>query len=150
MKETLKRLREAVRRDKEAKLTALYHHVYNVEHLRSVFNELNRKAAAGVDGQTWAQYAQDLESNLQGLAARLRRGAYRAAPVRRVYVPKADGRQRSLGVTTLEDKVVQGVVARLLSTIWEEEFLGFSYGFRPGRSAHQALTHWRWGWRREV
>ena len=83
MKETLERLREAVRRDKAAKLTALYHHVCNVEHLRSMFKELNHKAAAGVDGQTWAQYAQDLESNLQDLAARLRRGAYRAAPVRK-------------------------------------------------------------------
>lgn len=135
----LARLRAAVKRDREAKLTALYHHIYNVDHLREGFAALKREAAPGVDGVTWQAYAQNLEANLQDLAARLQRRAYRATPVRRVYIPKPDGRQRGLGVPILEDKLVQWVTAQLLSTIWEEEFLGFSYGFRPGRSPHQAL-----------
>ena len=139
MSKALERIRQAVRRDKKDKLTALYHHVYNVDHLREAYWGLNTKAAPGVDGETWEHYGQDLEANLQDLSGRLRRGAYRATPVRRVYIPKADGRQRPLGVPSLEDKIVQSVVAQILTVIWEEEFLGFSYGFRPGRSPHQAL-----------
>jgi group II intron reverse transcriptase/maturase len=128
-----------VQRDKEGKLTALYHHVYNIEHLKAAYYQLKKKAAAGVDGETWQHYGQELEANLQNLSERLGRGAYRAAPVRRVYIPKADGRQRGLGIPALEDKIVESVVAQIFSVIWEEEFLGFSYGFRPGRSPHLAL-----------
>ena len=139
MQAVLARIREAVKRDKEVKLTALYHHVYNIDHLRSAYSELKKKAAPGVDGVTWQQYGQELEANLQNLSERLARGAYRATPVRRVYIPKADGRQRGLGIPALEDKIVESVTAQILSVIWEEEFLGFSYGFRPKRSPHNAL-----------
>lgn len=139
MQQVLERIRRAVKRDKDEKLTSLYHHVYNIDHLREAFYSLKRQAAPGVDGETWQQYGQNLEAKLQDLSARLARGAYRARPVRRVYIPKADGRQRPLGVPALEDKIVQCVVASILSVIWEEEFLGFSYGFRPGRGPHNAL-----------
>jgi len=135
----LERIRIAVERDKKAKFTALYHHIYNVDHLREAYLRLRRDAAPGVDGQTWQQYGQDLEKRLQDLSERLRRGAYRTPPVRRVYIPKPDGRQRPLGIPALEDKIVQWVTAQIFSTIWEAEFLGFSYGFRPGRSPHDAL-----------
>lgn len=139
MKEVLERIRLAVRRDKAEKLTALYHHVYNIQHLREAYFRLKREAAPGVDGQTWQQYGQNLEVKLQDLSERLRRRAYRATPVRRAYITKPDGGQRPLGVLILEDKIVQDVMARLLTVIWEEEFLGFSYGFRPKRSPHDAL-----------
>ncbi len=135
----LERIRWAAKRDKEAKFTALYQHVYHVDHLREAYLRLKRDAAPGVDGETWQQYGQDLERNLQDLSERLRRGAYRATPVRRVYIPKADGRQRPLGIPALEDKIVQGVTAQIFTVIWEAEFLGFSYGFRPGRNPHNAL-----------
>ena len=139
MQAVLERIREAVKRDKEIKLTALYHHVYNIDHLMAAYYQLEKKAAAGVDGETWQHYGQELEANLEDLSGRLGRGAYRAAPVRRVYIPKADGRLRGLGIPALEDKIVESVVAQIFSVIWEEEFLGFSYGFRPGRSPHLAL-----------
>ena len=139
MQAVLARIREAIKRDKEVKLTALYHHVYNIDHLRSAYCELKKKAAPGADGVTWQQYGQELEANLQDLSGRLARGAYRATPVRRVYIPKADGRRRGLGIPALEDKIVESVTAQILSVIWEEEFLGFSYGFRPKRSPHNAL-----------
>ena len=139
MEAVMERIRVAVRRDKEGKLTSLYHHVYNVEHLREAYFGLKREAAPGVDGKTWQEYGQSLEENLRDLSGRLARGAYKALPVRRVYIPKPDGRQRPLGVPALEDKIVQWVVARVLTAIWEEEFLAFSYGFRPGRSPHNAL-----------
>jgi group II intron reverse transcriptase/maturase len=139
MKEALERIRQAVRRDRKAKLTALYHHVYNIDHLREAYYQLQRKAAAGIDGETWEHYGQNLEENLQDLSDRLRRRAYRVTPGRRVYIPKGDGRQRPLGIPALEDKIVQSVTAQILSVIWEEEFLGFSYGFRPGRSPHHGL-----------
>jgi RNA-directed DNA polymerase len=139
MSAALERIRLAVRRDKEVKLTSLYHHVYNVDHLREAYFRLKREAAPGVDGETWQQYGQNLETNLQDLSERLQRGAYRATPVRRAYIEKADGRQRPLGIPALEDKIVQSVTAQILSVIWEEEFLGFSYGFRPGRNPHNAL-----------
>ncbi len=100
---------------------------------------LKREAAPGVDGETWRHYGEELEKNLQDLSARLKRGAYRAKPVRRVYIPKADGRQRPLGVTTLEDKIVQRAAVEVLNAIYETDFIGFSYGFRPRRSPHQAL-----------
>jgi group II intron reverse transcriptase/maturase len=110
-----------------------------MERLHAAYLALKRDAAAGVDGETWQHYGEDLEANLQDLAERLKRGAYRAKPVRRAYIPKADGRQRPLGVPTLEDKVVQRAVVEVLNAIYEKDFLGFSYGFRPGRSPHQAL-----------
>jgi retron-type reverse transcriptase len=139
MQKVLVRIREAVKKDQEAKLTSLYHHVYNVDHLRAAYYKLKREAAPGADGETWQHYGQYREDNLQNLSGRLARGAFRATPMRRKYIPKPDGRQRPLGIPALEDKIVQSVVAQIFSVIWEEEFLGFSYGFRPGRSPHNAL-----------
>jgi group II intron reverse transcriptase/maturase len=135
----LERVRQAARRDRKMRFTALLHHVYNVEMLRVAFFSLKREAAPGVDGQTWRHYGEALEENLQDLSDRLKRGAYRAKPVRRVFIPKADGRQRPLGVTALEDKIVQRATVEVLNAIYETDFLGFSYGFRPGRSQHKAL-----------
>jgi len=135
----LERIRQAARRDKGLKFTALWHHVYDVERLRAAYFALKRDAAAGIDGQTWQSYGEDLEGHLRDLSDRLRRGAYRAKPVRRVYIPKPDGRQRPLGVPALEDKLVQRATAEVLQAIYETDFKGFSYGFRPGRGAHQAL-----------
>jgi len=135
----LERVRQAARRDRKMRFTALLHHVYNVEMLRAAFFSLKREAAPGVDGQTWRHYGEALEENLQDLSDRLKRGAYRAKPVRRVFIPKADGRQRPLGVTALEDKIVQRATVEVLNAIYETDFLGFSYGFRPGRSQHNAL-----------
>jgi group II intron reverse transcriptase/maturase len=114
--------------------------VYDRQRLRAAYLALKRDAAAGVDGETWRHYGEGLEDNLQDLSARLQRGAYRAKPVRRVYRPKADGRQRPLGVPTLEDKIVQRAVVEVLNAIYEVDFLDFSYGFRPGRNPHQALN----------
>jgi len=134
----LDRVREAARRDKEARFTALLHHV-DLDRLRAAYWAVRPKAAPGVDGVTWANYGQDLEENLQVLHRRVHSGAYRASPSRRVYIPKADGRQRPLGIATLEDKIVQRAVIEVLNAIYETDFLGFSYGFRPGRSPHDAL-----------
>jgi group II intron reverse transcriptase/maturase len=134
----LDRVREVARRDRKKRFTALLHHV-TVDRLRGVFHGLHRKAAAGVDGVTWSQYAEDLEARLLDLHARLHRGAYRAKPSRRVHIPKTDGRLRPLGIAALEDKLVQGAVVEVLSAIYEGDFLGFSYGFRPGRGAQDAL-----------
>jgi RNA-directed DNA polymerase len=139
MQMVLKRIREAVKKEKEDKLTSLYHHVYNINHLREAYFGLRKKAAPGVDGETWQHYGQNLADNLEDLSGRIARGAYRALPVRRKYIPKPDGRQRPLGVPALEDKIVQSVTGQILSVIWEEEFMGFSYGFRPGKSPHSAL-----------
>lgn len=133
------RIGQAARTDKGRRFTALLHHVYDTETLRAAYLGLKRDAAPGVDGETWQAYGEHLESNLVDLSSRLRQGAYRAKPVRRVYIPKADGRQRPLGVTALEDKVVQRALVRVLNCIYETDFLGFSYGFRPGRSQHDAL-----------
>jgi group II intron reverse transcriptase/maturase len=135
----LERVRRAAERDRRQRFTALLHHVYDVERLRAAYLGLKRGAAAGVDGETWQHYGENLEAKLQDLSGRLKRGAYRAKPVRRAYIPKADGRQRPLGVPALEDKIVQRSVVEVLSAIYETDFLGFSYGFRPGRSQHQAL-----------
>lgn len=135
----LVRVRQAAAKDKTLRFTALLHHVYDVERLRAAYFALKRGAATGVDGETWQHYGQDLEGNLGDLSDRLKRGAYRAKPVRRVFIPKADGRQRPLGVPTLEDKIVQRAAVEVLNAIYETDFLGFSYGFRPGRSQHNAL-----------
>jgi RNA-directed DNA polymerase len=135
----LERVRQAARKDKKLRFTALLHHIYNLETLRMAYFSLKKEAAPGVDGETWRQYGEQLEGNLQDLSERLKRGAYRAKPVRRVYIPKADGRQRPLGVTALEDKIVQRATVEVLNTIYETDFLGFSYGFRPKRNQHQAL-----------
>lgn len=135
----LHRVRQAAKKDKRVRFTALWHHVCNVEHLREAYMDLKRNAAPGVDGQTWQQYGEDLEGNLKDLAKRLQRGAYRVKAVRRVYIPKPDGRQRPIGVTTLEDKIVQRATVEVLNAVYETDFKGFSYGFRPKRGAHNAL-----------
>jgi RNA-directed DNA polymerase len=134
----LDRVRQAARQRKKEKFTALLHHV-DVDLLRESFLALKRKAAPGVDGLTWQAYAADLDRNLTDLHARVHRGAYRALPSRRTYIPKADGTQRPLAVAALEDKIVQRATVAVLNCIYEEEFLGFSYGFRPKRGQHDAL-----------
>ena len=134
----LERVRDAARQRKKEKFTALLHHV-TVDELRDAFMVLKRNAAPGVDGQTWQDYAAGLEGNLQDLHARVQRGTYRALPVRRRFIPKAGGQKRPLGVTALEDKIVQRAAVAVLNAIYEEDFLGCSYGFRPGRSQHDAL-----------
>src|SRR5712691_5328182 len=136
----LERIRQVAQRDKEVRFTALLHHVYDVDMLREAYFSLKRGAAPGVDGETWRHYGEDLEEHLQDLSGRLARGAYRASPVQRAYVPKADGRQRPIGVPVLEDKIVQKATVAVLNQLYETEFLGFSYGFRPGRSPHDALA----------
>jgi RNA-directed DNA polymerase len=135
----LERIRQAASRDRKRRFTALFHHVYRLDTLRRAYLGLNPKATPGVDGVTWQQYGEDLETNLQDLADRLKRGAYRAQPTRRTYIPKDDGRLRPLGVTALEDKIVQAALVEVLNAIYEVDFLGFSYGSRPGRSPHDAL-----------
>ncbi len=135
----LERVRQAARKDRKQRFTALFHHVYDVDRLRAAYFAIKRDASAGIDGETWRHYGEALEGNLCALSGRLKRGAYRASPVRRVYIPKADGRQRPIGVPTLEDKIVQRAVVEVLNAIYETDFLGFSYGFRPGRSQHHAL-----------
>lgn len=134
----LDRVRQAAKKDREARFTALLHHV-DVARLRGAYRALNPKAATGVDGVTWEEYGRDLEDNLKDLHARLRRGAYRAKPSRRVFIPKTDGRLRPLGVAALEDKVVQRALVEVLNAVYETDCLGFSYGFRPGRGQHDAL-----------
>ena len=134
----LERVRQAARQRKKEKFTALLHHV-TTDLLREAFYALKRKAAPGVDGLTWQDYEAGLDDNLQDLHARVHRGAYRALPVRRRYIPKPGGKQRPLGIAALEDKIVQRAVVDVLNAIYEEDFLGFSYGFRPKRSQHDAL-----------
>jgi group II intron reverse transcriptase/maturase len=134
----LARVRAVAKKDRKARFTALFHHL-TVERLRIAYRELNPKAAVGVDGVTWRQYGEQLEGNLAELYARLQRGAYRARPSRRTYIPKGDGRLRPLGVAALEDKLVQRAAAGVLNAVYETDFLGFSYGFRPGRGQHDAL-----------
>jgi RNA-directed DNA polymerase len=134
----LDRVREVARRDKDARFTALLHHV--TEHrLMLAFDDLNPRAAPGVDGVTWQEYSQDWGSRLRDLHGRVQSGRFRAVPSRRVYIPKADGRLRPLAVASLEDKIVQRALAEVLNAVYEADFAGFSYGFRPGRSPHQAL-----------
>jgi len=134
----LVRVRKAAREHKEMKFTALLHHM-TIDLLRESFYALKRKAAPGVDGVTWYEYETGLEERLAGLHSRVHHGAYRAQPSRRTYIPKSDGRKRPLGIAALEDKVVQQATVTILNQIYEEDFLGFSYGFRPGRSQHDAL-----------
>ena len=131
-------VRQRARERRQEKFTALLHHL-TVDLLRESYFALQRKAAPGVDGETWQQYGAGLEGRLADLHSRVHRGAYRAKPSRRVYIPKADGRQRPLGIAALEDKIVQQAVVTILNQIYEVDFRGFSYGFRPGRSPHQAL-----------
>jgi len=135
----LERVRQAARKDRKQQFTALLHHVYDVERLCAAYFALQRGAAPGIDGETWKHYGETLEDNLRDLSGRLQRGAYRAKPVRRAYIPKADGRQRPLGIPALEDKIVQRAAVEVLGAIYETDFLGFSYGSRPGRNPHQAL-----------
>ena len=131
-------VRKAARKDKRTRFTALLHHI-TVDLLRDGFYALKRQAAPGVDGVSWSEYETDLDEKLADLHSQIHRGTYRAQPSKRAYIPKADGRQRPLGIAALEDKVVQQAVVTVLNQIYEEDFLGFSYGFRPGRSQHQAL-----------
>jgi group II intron reverse transcriptase/maturase len=134
----LQRVRTAARKDKDARFTALLHHV-TVSQLKDSYLALKRQAAAGVDGVTWSEYQENLDQRLASLHNRVQGGTYRALPSRRVYIPKPDGRKRPLGIAALEDKIVQHAVGKVLSAIYEEDFLGFSYGFRPGRNQHDAL-----------
>jgi len=131
-------VRKAACKDKRTRFTALLHHV-TVDLLRDGYYALKREAAAGVDGVSWKEYETGLDEKLAELYRRIHRGTYRAQPSKRAYIPKADGRQRPLGIAALEDKIVQQAVVRVLNQIYEEDFLGFSYGFRPGRSQHDAL-----------
>ncbi len=131
-------VRAAARRDKDLRLTALLHHV-SVERLRDSYYALKRKAAPGVDKLTWQEYEDGLEERLANLHGRVHRGSFRAKPSKRVWIPKPDGRARPLGIAALEDKIVQKAVGTVLECVYEEDFLGFSYGFRPGRSQHNAL-----------
>ncbi len=125
----LGRIRKAVEKDRKQKLTALYHHVYNVDMLRESYYAIKRKAAPGVDNVTWSYYGENLEQNLRGLSNRLKRCAYRAQPTKRSYVPKADGGKRPIGVSVIEDKIVQRASVLVLNQIYELDFTGFSYGF---------------------
>lgn len=136
--QALDRIRQAARQRKKERFTSLFHHI-NIELLRTAFFALKRNAAPGVDGLTWQDYEADLERKLDDLHARVHRGAYRAWPSRRQYIPKPDGRQRPLAVAALEDKIVQRATIVLLNAIYEEDFLGFSYGFRAKRGQHDAL-----------
>jgi hypothetical protein len=138
MSQGLDGVRKAARERKQERFTALLYHL-SVGLLRDSFYALQRKASPGVDGVTWQEYETGLEGRLIDLHSRVHRGAYRAKPSRRVFIPKADGRQRPLGIAALEDKIVQQAVVTILNQIYEVDFRGFSYGFRPGRSPHQAL-----------
>jgi retron-type reverse transcriptase len=135
----LDRLRAAARKDRAMPLTALWHHVYDIDRLREAYDGVNRGASPGVDGQTWAAYGEDWEANLRELADRLKRGTYHPSPVKRVYIPKPDGRQRPIGKPTVEDQIGQRATVEGLNASYEQDFRGFSYGFRPGRSPHHAL-----------
>jgi group II intron reverse transcriptase/maturase len=139
MQQALERVRQAAKQDRKMRFTALLHHVYHPDTLREAYYGLKREAAPGLDGVTWQDYGGNLEANLQDLSGRLKRGAYRARPTRRAYIDKADGRKRPLGVMALQDKIVQRATVEVLNAIYEVDFLGFSYGFRPGRSPHKAL-----------
>jgi RNA-directed DNA polymerase len=136
--QALERIRTVARQRKKERFTALLHHIDRAM-LRTAFYAMKRDAAPGVDDMTWQTYEQDLDRRIEDLHARVSRGAYRALPSRRSYIPKEDGSKRPLAVAALEDKIVQRAVAAVLSAIYEEDFLGFSYGFRPQRSQHDAL-----------
>src|ERR1700730_5655939 len=136
--QALERVRQAAKQRKKERFTALLHHI-DPAMLRTAFYAIKRDAAPGVDGMTWEAYEADLDRRIEELHARVKSGAYRALPSRRSYIPKEDGSKRPLAVAALEDKIVQRATAAVLSAIYEEDFLGFSYGFRPGRSQHDAL-----------
>lgn len=136
----LERVRQAARRDRKERFTALWHHVHDEDRLREAYMQLNRRGSPGVDGRTWRQYREELDMNLSDLSGRLQRGAYRAKPVVRAYVPKGDDQRRPIGIPTLEDKVVQRAATEVLNAVYEVDFKGFSYGSRPGRSPHDALN----------
>jgi len=136
--QALGRIRQAARQRKKERFTSLFHHL-SIELLRLAFFALKREAAPGVDGLIWRDYEADLDRRIEDLHTRVHRGAYRALPSRRRYIPKADGQQRPLAIAALEDKIVQGAACAVLNAIYEEDFLGFSYGFRPKRSQHDAL-----------
>src|SRR5262245_11555357 len=136
--QALERIRQVAKERKKERFTALFHHI-SIDLLDEAFFELKQDAAAGVDDLTWRDYQANLERNLEDLHERVQRGAYRALPSRRTYIPKPDGRQRPLAIAALEDKIVQRATVALLNAIYEEDFLGLSYGFRPGRCAHDAL-----------
>jgi RNA-directed DNA polymerase len=138
MSQGLDGVRKAAKESEQQQFTALLHHL-SIDLLRESFYAIQRKASPGVDGVTWQEYETGLEDRLIDLHSRVHRGTYRAKPSRRVFIPKADGRQRPLGVAALEDKIVQQAVVKILNQIYEVDFKGFSYGFRPGRSPHQAL-----------
>ena len=138
MSHALERVQQRAKQDRKAKFTALLHHL-SINALRAAYQRLKPQAAAGVDGLNWQSYGAELESNLQDLHERLHSQSYRPIPARRVYIPKADGRQRPLGIAALEDKILQGALCEVLNAIYEADFLGFSYGFRAGRNQHQAL-----------
>ena len=136
--QALERIRQVAKERKKERFTALFHHI-SIDLLDEAFFELKQDAAAGVDDLTWQDYQANLERNLEDLHERVQRGAYRALPSRRTYIPKPDGRQRPLAIAALEDKIVQRATVALLNAIYEEDFLGVSYGFRPGRGTHDAL-----------
>ena len=138
MSQALERIRQRARQRKKERFTSLLHHI-SIDLLDEAFFELKEDAAPGVDGLTWTDYELNLERNLEDLNARIHRGAYRALPSRRTFIPKPDGRQRPLAIAALEDKIVQRATVAVLNAIYEEDFLGFSYGFRPGRGTHDAL-----------
>ena len=135
----LERIRQAALKDREVQFTTLWHHVYDIYRLRRAYFSLKRTAKPGVDGQTWQDYGKELDNNLRVLSDRLKRGSYRARAVKRVYIPKADGRQRPIGIPVLEDKIVQKALVEVLNAVYEVDFLGFSYGFRPARNQHDGL-----------
>ena len=139
LQQALNRIRQAAKADRKLQFTTLWHHVYEIRRLREAYYAIKRNASAGVDGQTWQEYGKHLDENLQELSMRLQRGAYRARPVRRVYIAKADGRRRPLGIPTLEDKIAQRATVEVLNAVYETDFLGFSYGYRPERNPHNAL-----------
>jgi group II intron reverse transcriptase/maturase len=149
----LARIRQKAETDRGIKFTTLWHHIYENERLEEIYYRLKRDGAQGVDGETWKHYGENLQENLEDLSDRLARGAYHAKPVKRVYIPKPDGRQRPIGIPVLEDKIAQGATAQVLGVIYEADFKGFSYGFRPGRKQHDALDaltvgieHGKVGW----
>jgi RNA-directed DNA polymerase len=135
----LDRIRYAAQSDRKRQLISLWHHVYDVWRLRKSYYSLKHNSAAGIDGETWKEYGKKLEENLKNLSDRLRKGGYRAKAVRRIFIPKGDGRQRPIGIPVLEDKIVQRATVEVLNAVYEVDFLGFSYGFRPKRSQHNAL-----------
>ncbi len=136
----LDRIRHAAQKNREEQFISLWHQVYDIGRLRRSFLKLKRNSASGIDKVTWKEYGRNLENNLEDLSKRLRQGSYRAKAVKRVFIPKLDGRQRPIGIPVLEDKIVQKSMVEVLNAVYEVDFLGFSYGFRPGRSQHNALN----------